>query len=178
MDKSILIGIPTQELMQSDMVMCLLQTIRTLQVPNTIVTSKSCYVARNRNELVKQAQEYKVSHLMFIDTDMAFESEGVNKLLVQDKDIIGAMYNKRRLPLTNIVKEYTDQTESFEVEFVPTGFMLINMKVFETLPEPWFESKYGAYDEDKYFCQEAAKQGFKVWCDPTIKIKHIGNYPY
>lgn len=180
-DKSVCIGIPCGELVQADMMMCLLQTVRSLQIPNMVVTSKSCYVARNRNEIVAQAKSFGVTHLMFIDSDMAFENAGIEKLMAHDKDIVGAMYNKRRLPLENIVYEYTDQTELFELKegFLPTGFMLIKMSVFEKLPEPWFESiSTRGWAEDRYFCEEARKAGFKIYCDPTIKLKHIGNYPY
>lgn len=178
MENSLAIGIPSGDLVQMDMVLCLLQTIRTLEIPYAVINSKSCYVARNRNEIVRQAQEYKVSHLMFIDTDMAFENEGINKLLVQDKDIIGGMYNKRRLPLTNIVQDFKNQTKTFESSWIPTGFMLIKMSVFDKIEGPWFESNSKEWSEDKYFCELAIKNGFKVHCDPTIKLKHIGNYPY
>ncbi len=176
---SVAIGIAAGETIQIDTMLCLLQMVRTLEIPSTVITAKSCYVARNRNEIVKQAQEYGVTHLLFIDTDMAFENEGLNKLIAHDKDIVGAMYNKRRMPLTNIVQEYTDQKELFKVKWVPTGFMLIKMSVFETVPYPWFESiSSRGWAEDKFFCEEASKMGFETWCDPNIKIKHIGNFPY
>ncbi len=179
MENSLAIGIASGETIQIDTMLCLLQTIRTLEIPNTVIVAKGCYVARNRNEIVRQAQEYKVSHLMFIDTDMAFENEGINKLLAQDKDIIGGMYNKRRLPLENIVHQYKDQTETFKTDWIPTGFMLIKMSVFDKVKGPWFESNSETgWAEDKYFCELAAKQGIETYCDPTIKLKHIGNYPY
>lgn len=181
MEPAIAIGIASGELIQIDTMLCLLQTIRSLDIPNMVITAKGCYVARNRNEIVAQAKKYGVSHVMFIDTDMAFETEGVKKLFDQDKDIIGAMYNKRRLPLENIVMEYKDQTETFKLEqgFLPTGFMMVKMEVFDKVPQPWFESISSRnWAEDRYFCEEARKQGFEIWCDPNIKIKHIGNYPY
>jgi len=180
-DKSLAIGIACNETIQIDTMLCLLQALRTVDVPNTVITAKSCYVARNRNEIVKQAQAFGVSHLLFLDTDMAFETEGINKLLAHDKDIVGGMYNKRRLPLTNIVQEFDGQTELFEVKegFLPTGFLMIKMSVFDKVPEPWFETMSTRnWAEDRYFCEEARKVGFQMYCDPTIKLRHLGNYPY
>ena len=60
--------------------------------------------------------------------------------------------------------------------------MMIDMKVFDNLKFPWFWFEMGEngkmIGEDVYFCREAGKAGFEVWCDPRIEVKHIGTFEY
>ena len=32
--------------------------------------------------------------------------------------------------------------------------------------------------EDTWFCEQAAKVGIKTYCDPTLGVKHIGDFQY
>ncbi len=117
------------------------------------------------------------------------------KLLLDDnKDIIGAPYNKKELPLctTVLMKDAEGKTfhpkelpaEPFKAWAVPTGFMLIKTSVFEKLDRPFFWSGFAPPDftqfmsEDVYFCDKAGVAGFEIWCEPRIKIGHLGTYTY
>jgi GT2 family glycosyltransferase len=71
----------------------------------------------------------------------------------------------------------------FEAYFVGTGVCLINMDVFKKLKAPYFAftvDKNGqvANGEDGTFCDKARKAGYRVWCDPTISVGHLGEYSY
>jgi hypothetical protein len=35
-----------------------------------------------------------------------------------------------------------------------------------------------AMTEDCGFFLQAQKKGYKVWCDPTLGLKHVGDYEY
>jgi GT2 family glycosyltransferase len=53
------------------------------------------------------------------------------------------------------------------------------MEVFEKLEKPYFtldESRPAM--EDVVICEKAREAGYDIWCDPTIKIGHIGTYIY
>ena len=156
------------------------------------------YVDINRNKIVETALEAGTTHLMFVDNDMVFPDDGIMRLLKQDKDIIGANYNIRLDPTSH---EFSGPTTKMLVDGKPvsmlsknfpkkpfkcyalaTGFMMINTKVFEELKKPYFEAtidKFGRHTtEDIDFCQKAGKKDFEIWCDPRIKIGHIGSYTY
>ena len=166
------------------------------------------YAAFNRNMSAKRALENKATHLMFIDADMIFPPDGINKLLDHDKDIILANYNSRgvhevvsqennetRLILASTLKmgdkkdgnydvidfETLPKDRIFQVAGGGTGFMLIKTSVFEKLPYPWFVASEEGREwttEDIFFCELARSKGIEIYCDPTIKMGHIGEYTY
>ncbi len=184
--KSVCFGIITGGQMHVETAACVIQSVvslSTIAVPSTLVIIKGCYVHRNRNEAIQRARKTGATHILFVDTDMVFDKSAVTQLLAADKDIVGANYNKRMLPQTPIVKE--EIKELSQVEFVPTGLMLIKLSIFDTLPEPWFyydpptaTGDQGVTDDDKFFCRAARNAGFEVWCDPTIHVGHIGEFIY
>lgn len=153
------------------------------------------YAARNRNAAVEAAKQNKSSHLMFIDNDMVFPPSGIQRLIDHDKDIVGGMYNARPAPdgeLISTVKMINPAKDPnagktyltpfpaqiFKCYGLGTGFMLINMEVFNVLEKPYFvsgeDANGEAFTEDIYFCGKAGEAGIDVWCSPTIKIGHIG----
>lgn len=178
MDKSIAIGVVSNGMMHVETCASLMQMHAALTVPSTLVMVMGCYLHRNMNELVEKAIATGATHLMVIDTDMVFDKEAVNQLLDYNLDIIGVKYNKRQFPITPIVKEQI--TELSEVEFVPSGFMLVKLEIFKNIPKPWFsfDEANGIVDADRYFCLKAKQAGYKVWCDPTIKIGHLGKVQF
>lgn len=155
-----------------------------------------CYVQDNRAKMARTAIEQKCDKLFFLDADMVVENQVVNKLLASGKQVIGAAYNMRNvLPLMSNVKFANEIGETitmeadkipkvpFETFGVPTGAMLIDVEVFKTLPQPWFDLTWfedGSlnFGEDIYFCNKLKENGVPVWCDPTIQIGHIGTYTY
>ena len=146
----------------------------------------------NREELVKQAQKLNATHLLFVDDDMVFEKDAVIKLVERDKDIVGVHYNCRKFPPTTTVHMDEEKKKSIKWEnpdgfmtcdAVGTGFMLIDLRVFDKLKEPWFfwktnEQGEVVEGEDYWFCRIAREAGFEVWCDLTIPVKHIGDFLY
>jgi hypothetical protein len=150
------------------------------------------YPDHNRNLSVKMARESHSSHLMFIDQDMQFPRDGIKKLIELNKSICGANYNQRGMPLTSTMKIEVDgklysgglefPNEPFTVYALGTGFMLIDMDVFNNLEFPWFQvvedpDPKEFTTEDVYFCKQAGKK-YEIWCDPSIKVGHIGEYVY
>lgn len=134
-----------------------------------------CYIHNNRDTCVRQAKEAGCSHLLFVDSDVMFGPESIVKLMKHIEgglDIVAGRYNKKIYPAQSTVKE--DIKVLSEVEFVPTGFLLVNMEVYNKIGKPYFSFENGAESEDYYFCMKAKKNGFKVYCDPTIEIAHLG----
>lgn len=165
-----------------------------------LITLESTYVDWGRVNCVRKAQAAGCDKLLFIDTDMEFEAHALMQLLSHDKPIIGVNYFTRdQTKSVSTVKLKgtggpTGETsrgrvadlpkDIFECFAVGTGFMLIDMKVFDKTPQPWFKNTYDdgsgeiIYGDDVWFCKRAIEAGFSVWCDPTLVIGHRGTFLY
>jgi GT2 family glycosyltransferase len=155
---------------------------------------EGCYVHQSRNIMFRRCKD---DYLMFIDTDMAFPADGIEKLIKLDKDIVGGLYYNRKdaIPLAfnaNAEGKY-QKIESvpdapFQCDAIATGFMLIKKKVIDKFNEeidskrlkalPFdfirFEADGFELGEDMAFCRRAKELGFEIWCDPTMELVHVG----
>lgn len=158
---------------------------------------QSCELASARTWLVQEAIRQGATHLLFWDSDICpvntTEGEGFNiieKMLAHKKPIVGVQYNKRKFPLEPVYsshhKEWQDkvsETELFPAQFAGTGFMLIDLSIFQNMKGPWFSfgrDSQGALalGEDAWFCNTARDNGFETYIDPTLKVLHVGEYMY
>lgn len=171
--------------------MCLMLALRETPHEIHINFRKGTYIHELRNDAVKEARLAQADYLMFIDSDMTFPPDGIAKLLSHNKDVIGGMYNMKHLPLTNTIKmvdEHGKRLSTFQIpntifkaHAIPTGFMLIRLDAIKLMDYPFEfdrEPDGGLVGEDVLFCLRCQKIGVDVWCDPTIKIGHIGDYLY
>lgn len=159
--------------------------------PNTdLIIKQSCYVHKNRNDIVEEALKGNYTHLFFIDSDMCFAPQVLERLLDRNKDIVGANYYKRNPNKETVIKFMEDgklvgkttPQDLFECATIGTGCVLIKMEVFRTMEKPYFDFKDDIIKEevgeDVFFCLKAKRYDYKVWCDPTVDIGHIGEYIY
>ena len=171
-----------------------------------IIVSMGCDIIGSRVRLVRQAIAQGGTHMLFVDHDMYFpvknEATGkvenpIARLLSHHKDVIGASYNYRSLPLRTTAIPFDKETvngkyeidpttlpkEIFKCKALGTGFLLIKLSVFDKIEKPWFQFGRDAnaelvYGEDTFFCHQVTKAGLEVWCDPTLKVSHLGEYPF
>lgn len=184
----IAIGIPTAGSISVETVMSLLDVLSET-LTTRLFFVKGSLIHANRTTIVLQALEAQCTHLFFIDSDMQLETGVLSKLLQHNKDIVSVNCYRKKLPLISVIvpldkdngKEMPN--ELFECESVGLACTLINLKIFESMPVPyfvqgWMEDGVTPLGEDIYFCKKAKQNGFKIWCDPTIKTGHIGDYCY
>lgn len=148
-------------------------------------------IANNRTLLVHTAVKAKASHILFIDTDMRFPKDTLERLLAHKKDIIGVNCKQRTRDEWISTKNgkfvsSEGKTGIEEIDTTGLGLALININVFtgkiRSVPpncfsQP-FDSSTGMFvGEDVYFCTIARDNGFKVFIDHDIsrEVKHIGS---
>lgn len=150
----------------------------------------------SRNTLCKQAITHDCDYVLWFDSDMVFEPDVLQKMLrhMEDgKDIVTGLYFRRRPPFTPVIFSeitfdedergtaigYEDypEDELFEVEACGFGCVMVRKEVLLDVLlnyRTWFNPLYGA-GEDIAFCVRAKELGYKIWCDPTIKLGHYGS---
>lgn len=145
----------------------------------------SCDIVSSRTWLVLEAIKRGATHILFVDSDMVFPEDTLNRLLAHNKPIVGVEYNKREFPLKGVQEALEERSDTaiYKAKHVGTGMLLIDLTVFAKLQGSWFNfgrDSQGALvlGEDVWFCNTARDAGYDVWVDPTIKMGHAGEYIY
>lgn len=163
--------------------------LRTLGHDLTLHARQGPYTHWNRDQLVADAERAGAEYVMFIDTDVVYPPDGIARLLDAKKDVIGGMYNMKQIPPTSTiklsdgnggyreVKDHPLPDSPFRVAALGTGFLLIKLAAIAELERPLFPC-VEPIGEDIAFCKKAEAAGIEIWCDPTIRLEHIGDYAY
>lgn len=147
---------------------------------NIIIGTEGFNTAENRTWLTVKAIKEGATHIFFVDDDMIYEPDTLQKLLSHDKDIVGARYANRRGE-GEVIEYMNGQINEgvFECVTLGGGCVLIKADVFKKVPQPWFWYKTApsgavTMSHDWFFCEKARESGYKIWCDGTIKPGHLG----
>ena len=138
----------------------------------------------------------KISYkkIIWIDSDIEWTPEDFMKIYDSELDVISGVYQTH--PNGTVAVNLTDPkgrpTKVNKVHFLlhwdpvevgGVGFGFVGMKygVFEKMKRPWFKIREVEWDdvdfsvnmgEDYSWCEGAKDVGFKIWVDPTVKVKH------
>jgi glycosyl transferase family 2 len=180
------IAVPSGDMVHADFAMAYARLcVASAALPLQLISAKSSIVAQARNTGVEHAKECGASYLLFLDSDMVFPPNALLRLLLHQKDIVGATYTKRVAPYDVLGSKLAEQPaelsgDLLEMHRIPTGCLLINMQVFDKLAKPYFrfevDDKEQIVGEDYVFCDRAREAGFRIWCDAALsrEIGHIG----
>jgi hypothetical protein len=130
--------------------------------------SSESLISRGRNSLVaKFYAESIYTHLLFLDADLIFNSNAILKMLMEDKELIGCPYPKKRYNWDKVVQSikknnepkdnlslFTDinynlegghkkfESSCIQAQDIPTGCMLIKRSVITALMLKYPERQY------------------------------------
>ena len=104
---------------------CLIETIKLLKQYNIEVQVEFCrndsLIPRARNNLLARAMSNpKMTHVLYIDTDITWKPVDIIRLLLSDKRIVGGVYPLKkiewdRLKQPNIVDSWTSKKDRHEI---------------------------------------------------------------
>lgn len=181
-------------------------------IPHTfLITTNESLITRARNTSVSRfmfdLELSQYDRFMFIDSDIEFKPEDVQKLWNLDVDVSCAAYPMKREEAGVTARkdgELVDLDElngPTEIDFAGTGFLMIKRSVFDRMMKsyPQFEHEEGKVgrcfaffdtgvtddgsgpyyiSEDYFFCRNWRKIGGKIILDPSIRLGHVGRRVY
>lgn len=188
----ILIGVPTMGTIPIKVAASLFSLAKKPDME--LIFTRNSLVYDARHTLMQYALE-NGADLLFIDSDIYFTAEAVERLSSHQKPIVSGLYfqkTEERKPVAyKTVKprscfrqkpfvENIDHIEPFmEVAGVGLGFCLIRnevLRAFNPNRNPF--EPFGGLGEDFSFFYRCRKKGYKVFLDTTIPLKHLGEYEY
>ena len=111
-------------------------------------------IQRARNTLTKRFLETDCTHLLFIDSDLVFSVEQIQRIVSHDESIVGGLYVKKQegrpeLVLnTHFTPKETRPDGLMEVRYVGTGFIRVARSVFERMLAAWEDELWYTRDDD------------------------------
>jgi hypothetical protein len=139
--------------------------------------------------------------MMFIDADIIFTADHIQKLLAHDVDIVGGLYCKKaqgkiKWVCNALMDRPPVQPDGLlSLKHIGTGFLLVKRAVFEAMINKWRDEMSYLEDEidkhrwdffpmrivnhryiseDWFFCDRARALGYKVYADTHCIVRHIG----
>jgi hypothetical protein len=161
-----------------------------------------------RNQMASDALAQGFDELMWIDSDIVFDADDVDKLRRHDLPLVCGIYPKKSrrqfacafLPHTRQVL-FGAKGGLMEILYCGLGFTLTRRVLYETMQRqlelpvcnrrfkeasvPYFaplvegKGEQAWYlNEDYAFCKRARRCGFHVMADTSIRLWHVGSYRY
>ena len=165
-----------------------------------VFTVQGTLIFDQRNKLAEVAIEEGCDYVLWIDADMRFPKDTIERLLAHDKRIVGVNATTRTIPVKptakNLEIDYEAKTNSWyavdskaktgleKVTAIGCGVMLVKREVFLKTAKPWFWFYQVPGDkvlgEDVHFCIAAYDAGYDTWVDHGLsnEIGHVGQYTY
>jgi len=180
------IVIPSGDLVHADFALSLAAVVRCSRTPKIIdiMNERTSNLARGRNNLVRRALDRKPDYLLWLDSDMTFPVDTIDRLLAHKLPIVGATYRRRNDPKGSVIgpmlKDQAGVPEDMTaMAYLGMGCVLVAAEVFVKVPQPWFnfdETPGQECGEDSWFFKRAREAGYQVLCDDwlTTQVGHIG----
>lgn len=194
----ILIGIPCMGSIHAETVGSLVSTIKAYkdyEIDYCIYANSLIYEARNH--ILKDALKYDADYLLFLDSDIIFPSDAIQKLIDLNKPVATGIYWRRtesvHLPVIfdslkprSIFNHepggttFTGQIEgSQRVAGCGMGFCLIRKDVLHKIARRFVSpfEPFRGLGEDLAFCYRLSKIGTPIYA-LNVGLKHIGTKYY
>lgn len=192
-----LIAIPCMDMMHSAFVRCLCRMNKIGDVEYGILAGSLIYDARN--ELAKRAADGDFDYVLWLDSDMVFNPDLMERLLddLNDRKMVSGIYYKRKQLHTPVIyrtcevnltedgkklpeaEPYLRYPESSVFPIAACGFGCVMMKtclIREVMAQlgPWPFMPYAGFGEDLSFCLRVNAVGETIYADSRVQLGHIG----
>ena len=165
-----------------------------------MATARSSLVYDSRNMLSQMAIEQGYDRILWLDSDMTFESDLLERLsadLDEGKRFVAGLCFTRKNPIQPVVYSETGYKEAedgsghhstfatciqdyprdtiFPVKGVGLAATMMETSVIKEVYAKFGSpfSPIAGFGEDISFCRKCDELGIEIWCDGRIKVGHI-----
>lgn len=181
----IVVFTPTRDVIQAGTVVDITQMIK-YDSNVVFAVTLGTYLPNLRNGAVEAALSRRMSHILFIDSDMRFPPDVAQRLKTHNKEIVGANCRQRTQNAWTAMKGGNfigsgGRSGLERVDSLGMGVTMINLELFARIPPPWFDMPYDEQagkhmGEDVAFCRKVREAGVPIWADHDLsqEVKHMG----
>lgn len=154
-----------------------------LKLKGEVIQGRGASVAENRNNIVKQGLKTDATHFFFLDDDLIFAPDVLDKLLARDLDAVVGLSLYRCPPFEPLLYKNDrirqlkkNDSGLIEVDASTSGGLLIKREVFEKMESPYWtlgQIKKDKWGDDIDFCRKLKEAGYKLFCDLDVRFGHI-----
>ena len=180
---------PTRDTITAGTTYDIVQLIRA--DPNVVFAlAQGTYLQNLRAAAAQMAIDRGMTHLLFIDSDMRFPPQTAVQLAGHRVPVVGANCRQRTQDAYTARKDgqFVDSTGRRGLSVVDSigfGVTLINCRVFQKLPRPWFDMPYDPSTgkhagEDVSFCALCRAHRIQIVVDHDLsqQVRHCGTVEF
>lgn len=157
-----------------------------------LLTHASSILPTSRFLLAKSAMKAGCTHILFIDSDMKFPKDTLQRLLLRGKKVIAVNATTRTFPTKFLAEDESGVTYDSRrltgvapARHIGFGVALIEMDVLRRMKPPifmfeWIPELQDLCGEDVYFSAKLAELGITPYVDHDLskEIGHVGKWTY
>ena len=184
----LMIAIPTLDYVHFEFTNSLVGLVKRLEhdgVDYEVCFLGGTLIYKGRDTLAAEAVNQKYTHVLWLDADMKFDPDVLYKLMRHEEDFVTGIYRSRHSPYRSTLFSSLDPIEWIEefpehlFEVVACGFgcVLMTTNIIRSVYRQYgccFQPLDG-FGEDISFCMRARELGYTLFCDPEVRLGHIGH---
>lgn len=191
----VLVAVPCMDSVPTLFLASMVQLQHVADVEISLTQSSLIYDARNA--LAHKAIQDNFDRVLWLDSDIIFQPDLMQRLsarIDQGYEFVTGLYFTRKEPIKPVVYKdvgirenipfcdsYTDYPDDiFEIAGSGMGGVMMTTALIREVAEKFglpFSPMLG-FGEDLSFCNKVRELGKKMYCDPSIKLGHLGGKIY
>ena len=184
----LLIAVPCMDHLDVSFVRSLTALVRRLTAEGVdfeVRLRDGCLVYCARNDLSWEAISEGFTHVLWLDSDIVFEDDLLEKLAAVKREFVTGVCRSRRKQFgwcvyatlePSIKIEDALKDEPYRVDGCGFAAVLIETRVLKAVWDANRENCFMPtqdYGEDLMFCMRARKEGFRIYAQPAARIGHV-----
>lgn len=184
----LMIAVPCLDYIDTDFIKCLFALTRRLDregLDFDVRLRNGSLVYWARDDLSFEAMQKGYTHVLWLDSDIIFDDDILEKLAAAKKGFVSGVYRCRRGEYKYALYKNLEPAENverledvvFRIDGCGFGAVLIETRILKDVWDHNGETCFAPtqrFGEDMQFCMRARALGHPIWCQPAAQVGHVG----